>query len=97
VNHLVSVVPLLSTLSNLAILYMSNIGYVLSHVFALSGFLLLRRDRPNWPRPIKVGPIWLGIAAVLCVFNIVLVAFGVTNPTLTGYGTWTDMWIGVGV
>jgi amino acid transporter len=83
--------------SNLAILYMSNIGYVLSHVFALSGFLLLRRDRPNWPRPIKVGPIWLGIAAVLCVFNIVLVGFGVTNPTLTGYGTWADMWIGVGV
>ena len=83
--------------SNLAILYMSNIGYVLCHVFALSGFLLLRRDRPNWPRPIKVGPIWVGIAAVLCVFNIVLVGFGVTNPTLTGYGTWTDMWIGVGV
>ena len=34
---------------------MSNIGYVLCHVFALSGFLLLRKDRPNWPRPIKVG------------------------------------------
>ena len=46
--------------SNLAILYMSNIGYVLAHVFALSGFLLLRRDRPNWPRPIKVGS---GVAA----------------------------------
>ena len=28
--------------SNLAILYMSNIGYVMAHVFALSGFLLLR-------------------------------------------------------
>jgi len=97
VDLLVNVVLVLFISSNLAILYMSNIGYVLSHVFALSGFLLLRRDRPNWPRPIKVGPIWLGIAAVLCVFNIVLVAFGVTNPTLTGYGTWTDMWIGVGV
>jgi amino acid transporter len=76
---------------------MSNIGYVLAHVFALSGFLLLRRDRPNWPRPIKVGPIWLGIAAVLVVFNLALVIFGIFNPTLTGYGTWTDMFIGVGV
>jgi amino acid transporter len=76
---------------------MSNIGYVLSHVLALSGFLLLRRDRPHWPRPIKVGPIWVGIAAVLVVFNTVLLAFGITNPTLTGYGTWTDMFIGVGV
>jgi len=83
--------------SNLAILYLSNIGYMLAHVLALSGFLLLRRDRPNWPRPIKVGPIWVGIAAVLVVFNTVLIIFGITNPTLTGYGTWTDMFIGVGV
>src|SRR5262249_34421070 len=52
---------------------------------------------PNWPRPIKVGPIWVGIAAVLCVFNAILVGVGITNPTLTGYGTWADMWIGVGV
>ncbi len=97
VDLVVNVLLVLFISSNLAILYMSNIGYVLSHVFALSGFLLLRRDRPNWPRPIKVGPIWVGIAAVLCAFNIVLVFFGVTNPTLTGYGTWADMWIGVGV
>jgi len=97
VDLAVNVLLVLFIANNLAVLYMSNIGYVLAHVFALSGFLLLRRDRPNWPRPIKVGPIWVGIAAVLCAFNIVLVGFGVTNPTLTGYGTWTDMWIGVGV
>jgi len=97
VDLVVNVLLVLFISSNLAILYMSNIGYVLAHVFALSGFLLLRRDRPNWPRPIKVGPIWLGIAAVLVVFNAALVIFGIFNPTLTGYGTWTDMFIGVGV
>src|SRR5215813_3717127 len=97
VDLAVNVLLVLFISSNLAILYMSNIGYVLAHVFALSGFLLLRRDRPNWPRPIKVGPIWIGIAAVLCVFNAVLVGFGIANPTLTGYGTTTDMFIGVGV
>jgi amino acid transporter len=97
VDLVVNVLLVLFISSNLAILYMSNIGYVLAHVFALSGFLLLRRDRPNWPRPIKVGPIWLGIAAILVVFNTVLIIFGITNPTLTGYGTWTDMFIGVGV
>jgi len=97
VDLVVNVLLVLFISSNLAILYLSNIGYVLSHVFALSGFLLLRRDRPNWPRPIKVGPIWLGIAAVLVVFNAALVVFGIFNPTLTGYGTWTDMFIGVGV
>lgn len=83
--------------SNLAILYMSNIGYVLAHVFALSGFLLLRRDRPDWPRPIKVGAGWLPVAGFLCVLNAVFLIVGALAPNLNGYGTWTDFWIGVGV
>jgi amino acid transporter len=83
--------------SNLAILYMSNIGYVMAHVFALSGFLLLRRDRPNWPRPIKVGGGWLPIAAFLCVLNLLFLIVGALAPQLNGYGTWTDFWIGIGV
>ncbi len=41
--------------NNFVILYISNIGYVFCHVLALTGFLLLRRDRPDWPRPIKAG------------------------------------------
>jgi amino acid transporter len=97
VDLVVNVLLVLFISSNLAILYLSNIGYVLAHVLALSGFLLLRRDRPNWPRPIKVGPVWVGIAAVLVVYNVILIGFGVTNPALTGYGTFADMWIGVGV
>jgi amino acid transporter len=97
VDLVVNVVLVLFFPSIIAILYMSNIGYILAHVLALSGFLLLRKDRPNWPRPIKVGRIWLGIAAVLVVYNIILIGFGVTNPTLTGYGTFFDMWVGVGV
>src|SRR4029077_12622237 len=55
VDLVVNVLLVLFVSSNLAILYMSNIGYVLCHFLALTGFLLLRRDRPNWPRPIKVG------------------------------------------
>ncbi len=97
VDLVVNVLLVLFIANNLAILYLSNIGYMLSHVFALSGFLLLRRDRPRWPRPIKVGPTWVGIAWVLVVFNIVLIGYGVTNPALTGYGTWKDMVIGVAV
>ena len=83
--------------SNLAILYLSNIGYVMAHVFALSGFLLLRRDRPNWPRPIKVGNGWLPVAAFLCVLNFVFLVVGALAPKLNGYGTWTDFWIGIAV
>jgi amino acid transporter len=83
--------------SNLAILYMSNIGYVLCHVFALSGFVLLRRDRPNWPRPIRVAAGWVPVAAVLCLLNLVFLVIGALAPKLNGYGTWTDFWIGVGI
>ena len=41
------------------ILAAGNLGYMLSHVLALSGILLLRRDRANWPRPIKLGKVWM--------------------------------------
>jgi amino acid transporter len=93
----VNIVLVLFIKSNLAILYMSNIGYVLAHVFALSGFLLLRRDRPNWPRPIKIGSGWLPIAAFLCVLNATFLVIGALAPKLNGYGTWTDFAIGVGI
>jgi amino acid transporter len=62
-----------------------NIGYVLSHVLALSGFLLLRRDRPNWPRPLKLGPMWIVIAWVCLFVNIVGTVFGVIWIHYTGY------------
>jgi amino acid transporter len=88
--------------SNLAILYLSNIGYVFAHVLALSGFLLLRRDRPEWPRPIKVGPAWVVVAGLLALFNLVLVVWGVTQTELAALlGGYTasegPFFIGVGV
>ncbi len=84
VDLVVNVLLVLFVSSNLAILFMSNIGYVLCHFLALTGFLLLRRDRPNWPRPIKVGPAWVGIAAVLAVFNAVLIGLRCDQPVAHG-------------
>jgi amino acid transporter len=97
----VGLILLLGT-SNLAILYMSNIGYVTAHVFALTGFLLLRRDRPDWPRPIKVGPAWIGLAWLLAAFNLFLVIFGVTQSDLAAFVGFYEfagapLWIGIGV
>ena len=70
------------------ILAASNIGYVLAHVFALSGYILLRRDRPNWPRPIKLAPYWAWIAGVLTfafvLFSVVGVAY--FQHAAGGYG-----------
>jgi amino acid transporter len=62
-----------------------NIGYVFSHVLALSGFLLLRRDRPNWPRPLKLGPLWIVIAWLCLAVNVVGTVFGVIWIHYTGY------------
>ena len=93
----VNIALVLFVSSNLAILYMSNIGYILCHVFALSGLLLLRKDRPNWPRPIRLAPLWLLVAGGLCVLNAFFLIVGALAPKLNGYGTWTDFAIGVGI
>jgi len=93
---------LLMGANNLAILYLSNIGYVLAHVFALSAFLLLRRDRPGWPRLIKLGPAWMPIAFILALYNLILVIWGVTQQDLAAYVgfyefTGFPLFVGVGV
>jgi amino acid transporter len=79
------------------ILAAGNLGYILAHVFALSGFLLLRRDRPKWPRPIRLSWIWVPIAAVLAVANLAFVVLGgFVFANKYGYGL-SKTWIGVGV
>ena len=75
----------------------ANLGYFLTMFFVLTGFLLLRRDRPNWPRPIHLGPIWLPIAAVLAVLTLFLMTIGAYRTDLSGYGTMTETSIGIGV
>ena len=67
------------------VLAAGNLGYMLSHVLALSGVLLLRKDRPAWPRPIKLGPIWMVLAGAFAVFNLLLIIFGLMFLKLTGY------------
>ena len=81
----------------LAILVAGNLGYMSAHFFALTGFLLLRRDRPNWPRPIKLAPAWLGVAALLAAINGFFIIYGASHPELTGYGGSKETWIGIGV
>ena len=81
------------------ILAASNLGYVLAHMFALSGFVLLRRDRPNWPRPIKLSPIWVPISFILSIWCLILtiVGFGWMQVAAGGYGGTKEKIIGVSV
>jgi amino acid transporter len=73
--------------SAIAILAAGNLGYMLAHFFALSGFLLLRKDRPDWPRPIHLSKIWVPIAALTAALNLVfVVAGGFVFANEFGYG-----------
>jgi amino acid transporter len=83
--------------NTLAILYTGNVGYILAHVFALTAFILLRRDRPNWPRPIRVSSLFVPIAAVLALANLVFLYVGVTDPGLTYAAETKHVLIGLGV
>jgi amino acid transporter len=81
--------------SAIEILAAGNLGYMLSHVFALTGFLLLRRDRPDWPRPIRLSSIWLPIAGVLAAANLLfIVAGGFVYADKYGYG-WDKTLVGI--
>jgi len=74
---LVVQVVLIWTLSNpVSILAASNLGYILCHICALAAFVLLRRDQPNALRPLRLGNVWIGVAAVLAVLNAVFLLFG---------------------
>lgn len=71
--------------SLLFILVAGNVGYILAHVLALSGVLLLRRDRPDWPRPFRLARGWLAVTWFALVLNIVCTIFGVLWMKYTGY------------
>ena len=78
-----------------AILIASNLGYILAITLAVFGFLLLRKDRPNWPRPIRLSSAWIPIAAVVGAFNAVILIVGVSNPSLSHAGGIKEVLLGV--
>jgi len=96
-DMLINILLVLFVGNILAILVAGNLGYMSAHFFALTGFLLLRRDRPNWPRPIRLANPWVLIAGLLAAINAFFIIVGASNPSLTGYGGTKETWIGVGV
>lgn len=70
----------------LAIVTAGITGYILCHILTMSGFLLLRKDRPNRYRPVRLPKIWVAVAVVILVLNIVLFTIGLASGAITGYG-----------
>jgi amino acid transporter len=83
--------------SPVAILLASNLGYMTAITLAVGAFLLLRRDRPGWPRPIRVGRAWIPVAAAIFVLNVFVTVWGATHPSDAGYGGIKETLIGVGI
>jgi len=88
--------------STLGILAAGNLGYILAHIAALSGVLMLRRDRPLWPRPYRLSRAWLVITGMLLAANVAFVLIGFAYFKDTGYssgvnwfGVSKELWIGV--
>ena len=97
VDMVVNILLMFSLSSTLAILAAGNLGYMLAHVFALTAFVLLRRDRPDWPRPIRLSDVWVPIAAILAILNLIFIGVGSWSFELTGYGGIRQLLIGIGV
>lgn len=81
----------------LAILLASNLAYMLAITLAVAGFLLLRKDRPDWPRPIRRGRGWIPTAWALLAFDTTVVLIGATHPGLAGYGGLRETFVGLAI
>jgi amino acid transporter len=81
----------------IAIILAGNMGYVLAHSLALSGFILLRRDRPTMVRPVRRAPGWVFLVAALAAADLLFLVVGVSNQQMTGYGGTKELLIGIGV
>lgn len=97
VDVTVNILAVLFLPTTVAILAASNMGYIVCHCFALSAVLLLRKDRPGLARPFKLASPWLWVAGALVVFNVALLVVGSTSFSLTGYGNWSEFFVGVGL
>jgi len=87
IDALMNIVLVLVFGTAIEILAAGNLGYMAAHFFALSGFLLLRKDRPGWPRPIKLSAVWKPIAAILAAANLVfIICGGFLFANAYGYG-----------
>lgn len=83
--------------SPLAMLVTANIGYLVAIFFALSGFLWLRHDAPDHPRPVRLGRGWVPVAWVLSLFTALVVIVGTLSAELTGYGGWREVATGISI
>ncbi len=83
--------------NTLALVVTGNFGYILMHIFAVSGLIVLRKDRPDAVRPIRLSRAWLPIAGGLAGFDLVMLIVAAASLGIIGYGGTKDLLIAIGV
>ncbi|MGH3949288.1 MAG: APC family permease [Pseudonocardiaceae bacterium] len=96
-DMLINITVLIMLGEPIAILLASNLGYLTAVTLAVGAFVLLRRDKPNMPRPIRLAKPWIAVACALFLINSFAIGVGILNPGLTGYGGVTETVIGIGI
>lgn len=81
----------------IGVIFASNIGYMIAVIAALSGYLLLRRAQAHPERAFRLPRVWNVIAFLLMAANLMFLVVSAANRHLTGYGGWTELFVGVGV
>lgn len=81
----------------LAIIVTGNLGYILAHVLAVAGFALLRKDRPEAPRPIRLPQVFVPLSIGLTALLVILLVVGATGFSITGYGGVLELCIALSI
>ncbi len=97
VQLLINIALVLFVGNALAVIVAGNVGYVLAHLLAVAGFVVLRKDRPDAVRPIRLGRGWVAIAAALALFDGLILVVGTTSASITGYGGLKEVGIAIAV
>ncbi|MGC0419763.1 APC family permease [Embleya sp. AB8] len=93
----VNMVILIALQTPLAIIVTGNLGYILTHILAISGFAMLRKDRPDMARPIRLPNFFVPLAWLLAAFLTVVLVVGATGFSITGYGGYKELGVACGV
>jgi len=95
VQLVINVLLVLLVGNPLAVIVSGNVGYVLAHCLAAFAFVLLRLDRPDAARPIRLSTRWFYIAIGLALFDALILLVGITSAEITGYGGVSEVLIAV--
>lgn len=94
---LVNIILIIFVGEAMAVIVAGIMGYLICHILSLTGFINLRRDRPDADRPIRLGRQWIYVAGVLAAIDAVVLVVGVSSSSITGYGGPREILIGLGV